>query len=93
MAVLALLDERSLRRLGIAAVWLATFAWAWGYVLIKWSSPRWAPSRDVQAPGGRRHLVLCHGPDRLARLLAGVPRVRAHAASASASIRSRTSAA
>ena len=37
MAVLALRDERSARRLGIAAVWAATFAWAWAYVLVKWS--------------------------------------------------------
>jgi drug/metabolite transporter (DMT)-like permease len=38
MAVLALSDERSLRRVGIAAVWAATFAWAWAYVLVKWST-------------------------------------------------------
>src|SRR5436305_1483376 len=31
-------SERSARRLGIAAVWVATFAWAWGYILVKWSS-------------------------------------------------------
>src|SRR3990172_4322707 len=30
-------DDR-LRRRGIAAVWLATFLWAWGPVLVKWSS-------------------------------------------------------
>src|SRR5438093_13072494 len=30
-------DERDARRLGIAAVWVATFAWAWGYILVKWS--------------------------------------------------------
>ena len=30
-------SERSARRLGIVAVWVATFAWAWGYVLVKWS--------------------------------------------------------
>jgi Permeases of the drug/metabolite transporter (DMT) superfamily len=29
---------RSSRRLGIVAVWAATFAWAWGYILVKWSS-------------------------------------------------------
>jgi drug/metabolite transporter (DMT)-like permease len=29
---------RSARRLGIIAVWVATFAWAWGYILVKWSS-------------------------------------------------------
>ncbi len=27
-----------LRRRGVAAVWLATFIWAWGPVLVKWSS-------------------------------------------------------
>src|SRR5881397_1764527 len=31
-------DERDARRLGIAAVWVATFAWAWGYILVKWST-------------------------------------------------------
>jgi len=31
-------DERSAKRFGIAAVWLATLAWAWGYVLVKWST-------------------------------------------------------
>ena len=31
-------DERAARRLGVAAVWVATFAWAWGYVLVKWST-------------------------------------------------------
>jgi drug/metabolite transporter (DMT)-like permease len=38
MAVLALSDKRSAKRLGIAAVWAATFAWAWAYVLVKWST-------------------------------------------------------
>ncbi len=31
-------DDDRLRRRGIAAVWLATFVWAWGPVLVKWSS-------------------------------------------------------
>jgi len=31
-------SERAERRLGIVAVWVATFAWAWGYVLVKWST-------------------------------------------------------
>jgi drug/metabolite transporter (DMT)-like permease len=31
-------DERTAGRFGIASVWLATFAWAWGYVLVKWST-------------------------------------------------------
>ncbi|TMK90781.1 MAG: DMT family transporter [Actinobacteria bacterium] len=31
-------SERSARRLGVVAVWVATFAWAWGYILVKWSS-------------------------------------------------------
>src|SRR6187549_3487259 len=30
-------DLDPLRRRGIAAVWLATFVWAWGPVLVKWS--------------------------------------------------------
>ncbi len=30
-------SARSARRLGIVAVWVATFAWAWGYILVKWS--------------------------------------------------------
>ena len=30
-------SERSARRVGVVAVWVATFAWAWGYVLVKWS--------------------------------------------------------
>jgi drug/metabolite transporter (DMT)-like permease len=38
MAVLEVSEERSARRLGIAAVWAATFAWAWAYVLVKWST-------------------------------------------------------
>jgi drug/metabolite transporter (DMT)-like permease len=32
----AMTSER-LRRRGLAAVWLATFVWAWGPVLVKWS--------------------------------------------------------
>ena len=35
---LAPTDERSAKRLGVAAVWVAMFAWAWGYVLVKWST-------------------------------------------------------
>jgi drug/metabolite transporter (DMT)-like permease len=31
-------DERAAKRLGIVAVWVATFAWAWGYILVKWST-------------------------------------------------------
>jgi drug/metabolite transporter (DMT)-like permease len=31
-------DERAARRLGTTAVWVATFAWAWGYILVKWST-------------------------------------------------------
>ena len=31
-------DERAARRLGVVAVWVATFAWAWGYILVKWST-------------------------------------------------------
>src|SRR5438552_663843 len=31
-------DERAARRLGVLAVWVATFAWAWGYILVKWST-------------------------------------------------------
>jgi len=31
-------DERAARRLGATAVWVATFAWAWGYILVKWST-------------------------------------------------------
>jgi drug/metabolite transporter (DMT)-like permease len=31
-------DERAARRLGVIAVWTATFAWAWGYVLVRWST-------------------------------------------------------
>jgi drug/metabolite transporter (DMT)-like permease len=38
MAVIAVSDERSTRRLGVAAVWAATFAWAWAYILVKWST-------------------------------------------------------
>jgi drug/metabolite transporter (DMT)-like permease len=38
MLGLRLSDERSARRLGVVAVWIATFAWAWGYVLVKWST-------------------------------------------------------
>ena len=30
--------ERNGTKLGVTAVWLATLAWAWGYVLVKWSS-------------------------------------------------------
>ena len=30
-------DLDPLRRRGIAAVWLATFVWAWGPVIVKWS--------------------------------------------------------
>jgi drug/metabolite transporter (DMT)-like permease len=30
-------DEERLHRRGIGAVWLATFIWAWGPVLVKWS--------------------------------------------------------
>ena len=30
-------DEARLHRRGVAAVWLATFVWAWGPVLVKWS--------------------------------------------------------
>jgi drug/metabolite transporter (DMT)-like permease len=30
-------SEGSSRRLGVVAVWVATFAWAWGYILVKWS--------------------------------------------------------
>ena len=33
-----LADERAARRLGLLAVWVATFAWAWGYILVKWST-------------------------------------------------------
>jgi drug/metabolite transporter (DMT)-like permease len=36
MATLA--DERTAGRLGVAAVWFATFAWACGYILVKWST-------------------------------------------------------
>ena len=38
MALLARSDERFTGRLGVAAVWTATFAWASAYVLVKWSS-------------------------------------------------------
>jgi drug/metabolite transporter (DMT)-like permease len=38
MAVMAVSDKRSTRRLGVAAVWAATFAWAWAYILVKWST-------------------------------------------------------
>jgi drug/metabolite transporter (DMT)-like permease len=38
MAVLAVSGERSAKQLGVAAVWAATFAWAWAYVLVKWST-------------------------------------------------------
>jgi drug/metabolite transporter (DMT)-like permease len=38
MLGLRLSDERAARRLGVVAVWVATFAWAWGYVLVKWST-------------------------------------------------------
>jgi drug/metabolite transporter (DMT)-like permease len=38
VALLARTDERTAKRLGIAAVWVAMFAWAWGYVLVKWST-------------------------------------------------------
>jgi drug/metabolite transporter (DMT)-like permease len=38
MLGLRLSDERTARRLGVVAVWVATFAWAWGYVLVKWST-------------------------------------------------------
>jgi len=31
-------DEDAARRLGATAVWVATFAWAWGYILVKWST-------------------------------------------------------
>ena len=30
-------DEERLHRRGVGAVWLATFIWAWGPVLVKWS--------------------------------------------------------
>jgi drug/metabolite transporter (DMT)-like permease len=35
---LSLSDERTARRLAVAAVAFAMFAWAWGYVLVKWST-------------------------------------------------------
>jgi drug/metabolite transporter (DMT)-like permease len=38
MAAPRLSDERAARRSGVVAVWVATVAWAWGYVLVKWSS-------------------------------------------------------
>src|SRR4051812_25270326 len=31
------MDEARLHRRGVGAVWLATFIWAWGPVLVKWS--------------------------------------------------------
>src|SRR5436190_9567943 len=31
-------SDRAARRLGVVAVWVATFAWAWGYILVKWST-------------------------------------------------------
>ena len=31
------MDEHLLHRRGVGAVWLATFIWAWGPVLVKWS--------------------------------------------------------
>jgi drug/metabolite transporter (DMT)-like permease len=38
MAALEVPDDRSARRFGVAAVWAATFAWAWAYILVKWST-------------------------------------------------------
>src|SRR4026208_1956423 len=31
------MNEERLHRRGVGAVWLATFIWAWGPVLVKWS--------------------------------------------------------
>jgi drug/metabolite transporter (DMT)-like permease len=38
MRRLRLADEQAAKRLGVVAVWVAMFAWAWGYVLVKWST-------------------------------------------------------
>jgi drug/metabolite transporter (DMT)-like permease len=38
MGWLRVADERAARRLGVAAVCVAMVAWAWGYVLVKWST-------------------------------------------------------
>ena len=35
---MAVRDERSTRRLGFAAVWVAAFAWGLAYILVKWST-------------------------------------------------------